>query len=67
MATNIESISHIFVPHGGFQKYRFKMSQSKEDAKALHNDIHIQESANPATDVVYTDRSGIEGKIGAAV
>jgi RNase H len=41
------------------------VSPSKEDAKALHNEI--QELTDPTTAVIYTDGSGIEGKIGAAI
>ena len=65
MATQIETIEPYIRPPWWLSKIQIKMSPSKEDAKALHNEI--QELTGPTTAVIYTDGSGIEGKIGAAI
>jgi len=40
------------------------ISTSKEEAKAAHDEMLKQ--ATPMTIIVYTDGSGIKGKVGAA-
>ena len=65
MATKIKSIKPYIRPPWWLPKVQIRMSRFKEDAKALHDDI--QELADPTMAIIYTDGSGIEGKIGAAV
>jgi hypothetical protein len=65
MATKIKSIKPYIRPPWWLPKVQIRMSQSKGDAKTLYDDI--QELADPTTAAIYTDGSGIEGKIGAAM
>src|SRR5271170_3068589 len=64
MATRIESIEPYIRPPWWESKVQIKMSASKKEAKTTHDEM--QKQASPTTMSIYTDGSGIEGKVGAA-
>ena len=64
MCTTIETIETHIRPPWWKPTAKVKVEDTKEDAKHLHNDIEKHQSNQAIT--IYTDGSGIVGKVGAA-
>ena len=62
MTENIETIEPFIRPPWWTPKVKVQISANKDEAKKLHDRL----SKKPGIEEIYTDGSGIEGKIGAA-
>ena len=62
LTENIETIEPFIRPPWWVPKVKVQVSAGKDEAKKLHDSL----CNKPGTEDIYTDGSGIEGKIGAA-
>jgi ribonuclease HI len=66
MTTKVESIEPFIRPPWWMSPAILSISPTKEDAVILHDKLQKEASKSKHTMTVYTDGSGINGKIGAA-
>jgi ribonuclease HI len=62
LTKNIETIEPFIRPPWWTPKANIQISTTKDEAKELHNSLHKRRGVKE----IYTDGSGIEGKVGAA-
>ena len=65
-ATKLEAIQPFIRPPWWVPKTRITIEQTKQEAKATH-DRTLKQAKQETTTVLYTDGSGIQGRVGAAV